>query len=514
MTRVVAAPDRTEDARPERPWGRYAVYGEIASGGMATIDYGRLLGPHGFARPVAIKRLHPHFAKDPEFVTMFVDEARMSARLHHANVIPTLDVVEGPGELALVMEYVHGETLATLLDLARARDELVPVPVAVTLLAGVLHGLHAAHEAVDDRGAELRLVHRDVSPQNVLVGQDGVPRVLDFGVAKAIGRLRTTPSGEIKGKLAYIAPEQLCGAEVDRRADVYGASAVLWETLTGRQLFAGPNESVIVHAVLNQVVAAPSSETPDVSAALDRIVMRGLSRSADERFASAREMALALEREVGTVAQSQVSDWLQSLAGAELAARARLLQQMQHGVERGSRSTPERATAGVQGTRRLELDESAADADSAVFESAGRRRGRGFVLWLALGATVLGAAIWGLARGGAAPARSPRVEVASRPHAAPQPSAAAEPLPLPAAVPLGVVAGAPRMEPAAAASAASPAPAKAPLKRRTRQPSARSEKVKPARAAEPKSPARSTGDCVPPYVIDRDGVRHPKPECL
>src|SRR5688500_13995091 len=125
-------------------WGRYGVYGEIASRGMAAIDYGRLLGSRGFTRPVAIKRMHRHFANDPELVKMFVDEARMSSRLHHANVVATLDVIEGPGELALVMEYVHGETLSTLLELARASSEPVPVRIATSLLAGVLHGLHAA----------------------------------------------------------------------------------------------------------------------------------------------------------------------------------------------------------------------------------------------------------------------------------------------------------------------------------------------------------------------------------
>src|SRR5262245_57822243 len=150
-------------------WDRYEVYGQIASGGMATIDYGRLLGPRGFVRPVAIKRLHAQYAKDADFVAMFIDDARIASRLHHANVIPTLDVIEAPAGLALVMQYVHGESLATLLALALARGELVPVRVAVTLVSAILHGLHCAHEAKGDRGEPLAIVHRDVSPQNVLI---------------------------------------------------------------------------------------------------------------------------------------------------------------------------------------------------------------------------------------------------------------------------------------------------------------------------------------------------------
>src|SRR5450631_2428742 len=154
--------------------GRYALYGTIAAGGMATVHFGRLLGPVGFSRTVAIKRLHPQYAKDPEFVSMFLDEARLAARIQHPNVCATLDVVATQGELFLVMEYLQGETLSRMIRAVRNRGELIDPRIGVGVIAQVLHGLHAAHEAKTERGEALNIVHRDISPQNVLVGRDGI----------------------------------------------------------------------------------------------------------------------------------------------------------------------------------------------------------------------------------------------------------------------------------------------------------------------------------------------------
>src|ERR1019366_2190828 len=222
--------DATKSA--PRTIGRYIVYGEIASGGMATVHFGRLTGVAGFARSVAIKRLHPQYARDPDFVKMFLDEARLAARITHPNVVATLDVVSEGEDLLLVMDYVRGVSLSQLSRIMRARGERIPPLIVSGVIAGVLHGLHAAHEAKSETGQRLDIVHRDVSPQNCLVGTDGVARVLDFGVAKAAGRLQTTRDGQLKGKLSYMAPEQIHGATVTRRTDIYAASVVLWETLT------------------------------------------------------------------------------------------------------------------------------------------------------------------------------------------------------------------------------------------------------------------------------------------
>jgi hypothetical protein len=306
---------------PSRTIGRYALYAEIASGGMAAIHIGRLMGPVGFARTVAIKRLHPPLAKDPEFVAMFLDEARLAARIRHPNVVSTLDVVATEGELFVVMEYVQGESLARLLRAVRTNDGIVPAPVAASIIVGVLHGLHAAHEARDERGEPLRIVHRDVSPHNILVGTDGAAHVIDFGVAKARGRVQVTQQGQIKGKLSYMPSEQLLGNGLDHRADIFAASIVFWEALTGQRLFQGIDDGEIYAKVLLGNVEAPSKHVPGLPAEVDAIVLKGLARDREQRYPTARDMALAIEASMPLATPSQIGSWVESLVGDSLAER-------------------------------------------------------------------------------------------------------------------------------------------------------------------------------------------------
>ncbi len=306
---------------PAQTIGRYALHTEIASGGMAAVHIGRLLGPVGFARTVAIKRLHPPLAKDPEFVAMFLDEARLAARIRHPNVVSTLDVVATEGELFVVMEYVPGESLARLLRVVRTNKEMVPVPIAATIMVGVLHGLHAAHEARDERGEPLRIVHRDVSPHNILVGTDGDAHVIDFGIAKARGRMQVTRQGQIKGKLSYMPSEQLLGHGLDHRADIFAASIVLWEALTGQRLFQGVDDGEVYAKVLLGKVDPPSLYARGLSPSIDAIVLRGLARERNDRYSTAREMALALEEAVALAPASQVGSWVEALVGEALAER-------------------------------------------------------------------------------------------------------------------------------------------------------------------------------------------------
>jgi serine/threonine-protein kinase len=235
------------------------MFGVIASGGMAAVHYGLMNGPVGFRRTVAIKRLHEQFAEDPEFVSQFLDEARLAARIRHPNVVQTLDVVAQNRQLLLVMEYVDGETLGRLLAGTFKGGAKVPIEQAVGIVTGALHGLHAAHEASDEHGLPLRIVHRDVSPQNILVGRDGVARVLDFGVAKAAARVHSTQGAKIKGKLRYMSPEQVGGSGVDRRTDVFAAGVVLWESLAGRRLFdSKEGAGAIINQVLTKRIPPPS----------------------------------------------------------------------------------------------------------------------------------------------------------------------------------------------------------------------------------------------------------------
>ena len=330
-------------AQNVRVVGRYALYGAIAAGGMATVHLGRLLGPVGFSRTVAIKRLHAQFASDPEFVSMFLDEARLAARIRHPNVVPTLDVVATGGELFLVMDYVPGESIARLSRALKERNQTLPTRILSAVMAGVLHGLHAAHEAKDERGHPLGIVHRDMSPQNVLVGTDGVARVLDFGVAKAAGRMQTTREGQIKGKLSYMPPEQLRGAIVNRQSDIYAAGVMLWELVTGERLFAGDNEGAIVAKILEGKVEPPSKvlmrsmgrhQTLDDSVlrgleTLDSTILRALAAEPADRYATAREMALEIERKLQPATGSEVADWVEVIAKEVLSSRAAMVAEIE-----------------------------------------------------------------------------------------------------------------------------------------------------------------------------------------
>ena len=272
--------------------GRYVVHDRIAAGGMATVHVGRLLGAAGFSRTVAIKRLHDAYAKDPEFVAMLLDEAR------------------------LVMEYVEGDSVAHLTKLTLAAGQRVPVSFAAAIVAQALHGLHAAHEAHDRNGAPLGIVHRDVSPQNILVGIDGVSRVLDFGIAKAASRATATEDGQLKGKTAYMAPEQLHHGAVDRRTDVFAASIVLWELLCGRRLFFADSPAEMMSRVLTSPIESPQKYAPEVPPGLAAVTLRGLDRDPAGRFASAEDMALAIEEAIAMPRPKDIGSWVATIAKA------------------------------------------------------------------------------------------------------------------------------------------------------------------------------------------------------
>jgi hypothetical protein len=323
----------------EQRIGRYTIYDEIAAGGMASVHVGRLLGEAGFTRTVAIKRLHAEVAKDPEFVDMFLAEAHLAARIRHPNVVSTLDVVQSEGELLLIMEYVEGESLSRLRRACAAAGESIPVGVSVAILCGVLQGLHAAHEATTEKGEPMHLVHRDVSPQNIVVGSNGNPTVVDFGVAKAAGRLQTTRDGQVKGKAGYMAPEQLRGSVIDRRADVFAAGVVLWELLTGERLFQGDSPAATMMMVLEREPPPPSSKAPAVSPALDAIVLRALCRTPSARFDTALAMADALEGAVRPATPREVGSWVKLMAGDVLRARAAKVAAVEAGVSFEAPST-------------------------------------------------------------------------------------------------------------------------------------------------------------------------------
>ncbi|MBX3264597.1 MAG: serine/threonine protein kinase, partial [Labilithrix sp.] len=340
--------------------GRYMVHRRIAAGGMATVHLGRLIGAGGFSRMVAIKRLHDGYARDPEFVAMLLDEARLTSTIRHPNVVPTLDVVAEQDELLVVMDYVEGDSLASLARLARDAGERVPVALAASIVAQTLHGLHAAHEARDKNGEPLGIVHRDVSPQNVLVGLDGVARVLDFGIAKAASRSASTEGGQLKGKAAYMAPEQLQHGAVDRRTDVFAAAIVLWELLTGRRLFLGDTPAETMGRILEEPIDAPQRWAPEVPQELGLIALRGLEREPGARFASAEEMALAIEDAITLPRAKEIGAWVARVASESIAVRAELVRAVEREsspLESAPSTDPELRAAMEEAERRRQMSD-------------------------------------------------------------------------------------------------------------------------------------------------------------
>jgi serine/threonine-protein kinase len=292
---------------------------------MAEVHFGRQAGTGGFQKTIAIKRLLPHVSSNPEFRTMIYEEARIAARIRHPNVVQPLDVIATDDEVLLAMEYVHGEALSKLIMRARKRGEKVPPAIGMTIVCEMLQGLHAAHEAKDENGQPLGIVHRDVSPQNVIVGIDGVARVIDFGIAKAVTSTDSTRVGQVKGKLPYIAPEQFNGDPATRLSDIYAGACIAWEVLVGRRLFDGDSDQAVAARILHAPIDPPSAFAEDVPPALDAIIMRGLDRDPTKRFQTAREMALAIEGAMATATASTVGTFVEHLAHDELTKRAEQL---------------------------------------------------------------------------------------------------------------------------------------------------------------------------------------------
>jgi len=295
---AVKAADYLPVSMGSRQFGRYQLLYRFASGGMAQVYLGRLSGEEGFERLVALKVIHEHLSMHPEFVKMFIDEARLVSRITHPNVAMTLDLGRVGNTHFIAMEYVEGESLTALL-----RRLHLSVRYAARIIADAAAGLHAAHELQGGDGQLLNVVHRDVSPGNILIGYNGTVKMIDFGVARARGSLHTT-SGEVKGKFAYMSPEQL-GAphKVDRRTDVFALGVILYETTTWKRLFKSEIEGDTIHNVLHSEIPRPTQVVPDYPEALEAIVMRALDRDLERRYPTAQEMQHELERYIAATGE-------------------------------------------------------------------------------------------------------------------------------------------------------------------------------------------------------------------
>ena len=317
-----------EPAAPRRI-GNYEIISHLKAGGMATLYLARRTGVAGFARHVAIKVVHPHLAKqNGSFVRMFLDEALLCARIHHPNVVHVEELGEADGVYFLVMEYVHGAALSQFMKALAERKRRLTPELAVSIAIQVADGLHAAHELRGEDGHSLGVVHRDVSPHNVLLSYAGHVKVIDFGIAKARSHVNETQTKSLKGKLRYMAPEQAFGRPVDRRTDVYALGIVLWELLTLRRLFDGNDDFALLDQVRDPVRVPPSKYAQGIPPALDAAVLRALSPNPDDRPASMQEFRRLLAEAVpGATAldAAHVADLLGAVMTDEIAAQRQMV---------------------------------------------------------------------------------------------------------------------------------------------------------------------------------------------
>jgi len=470
-----------------RTLGRYELLVRLGSGGMAAVYLARVRASGGFEREVAVKLTHPHLCDDPELVASLLREARIAARIRHPNVVPVLDVVEDTTGVFLVMEYVEGEALSAVARRERAAGARAPLPVVLRVLGDSLAGLHAAHELRGDDGALLGVVHRDFSPQNVLLGIDGIARLTDFGVAKVAALSSSTRSGFIKGKLGYLSPEQVRSPrDVDRRADVWAAGVMAWELLAGQLLYPREDEAATLLRIVTEEPPRVRSIWPDVPPALDDAIAEALRMDRDARMPTADELRRRLldraAHGVPVAEASELAAYVERCTGDKLRERRRSIEAALSRraadlrvVVRGERSAAVDA-AGVERTR-TELT-----ATTAEGTAGGSRHGRRALAWwsglAAIAATGVGAAFLAPTLLRPAPSSLP-VEPSGMPTGAGRPSAATESLP-PAGDSIGsAIAHVPSSSASEPGASSAPGPMAAP------RPPAPSRRSPPHRASHP-----------------------------
>jgi eukaryotic-like serine/threonine-protein kinase len=331
--------------------GKYELVTKLATGGMAELFLAREVGLAGLERLVVIKRILPHLADDPSFIEMFLREARIIARLNHPNVVQIFELGEEQGSYYIAMEYIHGSTVREMQVLAERKKRTLPVEVIVSIVDQACRGLHAAHELRDLEGNQLELIHRDVSPHNLMCTTEGYIKVLDFGVAKAAQGVEATNSGHLKGKFAYMSPEQCQGQDLDRRADIFSLGVVLWEALADRRLFKREKDLDMMRAVVQEEAEPPSLFNTAIPAAIDEVVLTALEKNREARFDSAETMRQALieaARQSGLFyGEDRLAAFLSEVAGEELAERRAT---MRDAMERSLTSNERRNLLHVTGS--------------------------------------------------------------------------------------------------------------------------------------------------------------------
>jgi hypothetical protein len=313
--------------------GRYQVLGQLATGGMAEILLGRVLGPSGFERPVVLKRVLPHLVKQQGFVEMFLDEARIVAGIRHPAVVNVHELCHAEDELFLVMEFLEGETVAGLQKRLLLGNETLDRGLAAYIVAEACAGLHAAHELTDRDGAKQELVHRDVSPQNLFVTYDGHVKVLDFGIAKVVDRVTRTETGQVKGKFEYMSPEQCKNLPLDRRSDVFATGIVLYELTLARRLFRRPSPAETIMAISSEPIVPPLRVDADYPPELERICLRALAADPRERYETALAMRKDLLAVAGRDSTEALAEVMRHLFADRIAEKRELLRRAIAGSE-------------------------------------------------------------------------------------------------------------------------------------------------------------------------------------
>jgi eukaryotic-like serine/threonine-protein kinase len=277
-------------------FGKYLLLERINVGGMAEVFIAKAFGVEGFERFLAIKKILPTMAEDQEFITMFIDEARISVQLNHANIVHIHELGKYEDAYYIAMEYVAGRDLRTILERYRRRKEIMPTAQAVFIASKMCEGLDYAHRKKDARGQDLAIIHRDVSPQNILVSYEGDVKVIDFGIAKAANRAQKTQAGILKGKFGYMSPEQVRGMPIDRRSDIFAVGVILYEMLTGEKLFVGESDFSTLEKVRNAEVPLPRQFNPNIPAGLEKVVLKALAREPEDRYQWASDLQEDLMR--------------------------------------------------------------------------------------------------------------------------------------------------------------------------------------------------------------------------
>jgi len=373
--------------------GRYELIHRLGHGGMASVYLGRAIGTAGFERLVAVKVIHPHLANESEFVEMFLDEARIAAKIHHPNVCETLDLGEDDGLFFMVMEYVEGETLSSLIRQLRKREDRLPVPCALQITADACRGLGAAHALEGKDGQPLNLVHRDVSPHNLLVTMDGRVKVVDFGIMKAAGKRSNTLTGQLRGKLTYMSPEQARGEPVDRRSDIYAMGVVLWELLAGARFYRGETESEILAQVSLGRRQNIADYCDDLPASVVAILDKSLAESRSDRYETADDMLKDLRAALRQLLDADQEDPREALSGVMkgfFASRMRYIQAAirgqvddREGSNRKHRAANDSKT-GVSNARTMTPSSVAIGRTGTLTSSVVTAPARSWALWLIL----------------------------------------------------------------------------------------------------------------------------------